>query len=323
MTPLTNPARMTPKHIALALTVAAVWGANFVVIDVGLADFPPLLFSALRFLLAAFPAVLFVGRPQVRWRWILIVGVVLGVCKFSLLFIGMKAGMPSGLSSLVLQVQAVFTVTFAAVLLKERPRRQQLAGLSVAVFGIVIVGLDSRSYAPLSAFLLIIAAGVCWGLANVATRKASPPDMLRFMVWVSVVPPIPLLLLSGIFEGVHQDLTALRELSASGIASTVYVAYAATLFGYGAWGFLIRTYGTGAVAPYSLAIPVFGLATAAVFQGERLDLVTGLASLLVLAGISVSTLPMPAALKQRSWHPFSNPQRPPVEQARMSVDTRS
>jgi O-acetylserine/cysteine efflux transporter len=321
MTQVTNPARMTPKHILLALIVAAVWGANFVVIDVGLANFPPLLFSALRFLLAAFPAVLFIGKPQVRWRWILIVGVVLGVCKFSLLFIGMKAGMPSGLSSLVLQVQAVFTVAFAAVLLRERPRRAQMTGLTIALCGIVIVGLDSRSYAPLSAFLLIIAAGVCWGLANVATRRASPPDMFRFMVWVSVVPPIPLLLLSAIFEGVHQDVTALRDLSTSGIAATFYVAYAATLFGYGAWGYLIRTYGTGAVAPYSLAIPVFGLATAAIFQGERLDAVTGLASLLVLAGISVSTLPMPAALKQLSKHPFSNPRRSTAEQTRISVDT--
>lgn len=321
MTQVTNPARMTPRNILLALTVAAVWGANFVVIDVGLANFPPLLFSALRFLLAAFPAVLFVGRPQVRWRWILIVGVVLGVCKFSLLFIGMKAGMPSGLSSLVLQVQAVFTVAFAAVLLNERPRRAQLTGLGLAVGGIVIVGLDSRSYAPFSAFLLIIAAGVCWGLANVATRRASPPDMFRFMVWVSVVPPIPLLLLSATFEGVHQDLHALRSLTTSGIAATFYVAWVATLFGYAAWGYLIRTYGTGAVAPYSLAIPVFGLATAAIFQGERLDLVTGLASLLVIAGISVSTLPTPKAFKQFSKSPFSNPRRSAADGARISVDT--
>lgn len=321
MTAATNPGRMAPPHILLALTVAAVWGANFVVIDVGLANFPPLLFSALRFLLAAVPAVLFVGKPQVRWRWVLIVGMVLGVCKFSLLFIGMKAGMPSGLSSLVLQVQAVFTIAFAAVLLKERPRRAQLAGLGIAVCGIIVVGLDSGSYAPLSAFLLIIAAGVCWGLANVATRQAGPPDMFRFMVWVSVVPPLPLLLLSAVFEGVHQDLTALHELSASGIAATFYVAWVATLFGYGAWGLLIRTYGTGAVAPYALAIPVFGLATAAIFQGERLDLTTGLASLLVLIGISVSALPVPRAFKQFSKSPFSNPRGATAEPARMSVDT--
>jgi len=164
-------------HIALALVVVAVWGANFVVIDVGLANFPPLFFSALRFLLAAFPAVLFVGRPQVRWRWVLIVGVVLGIAKFSLLFIGMKDGMPSGLSSLVLQAQAIFTVAFASVLLGEQPRRAQAIGLGTAICGIVVVGLDSGSYAPFSAFLLIIGAAVCWGLANVAVRRASPPDM--------------------------------------------------------------------------------------------------------------------------------------------------
>ncbi|MFC1418883.1 EamA family transporter [Streptacidiphilus cavernicola] len=281
---------MKPLHAALALVVAAIWGANFVVIDVGLKDFPPLLFSALRFLLAALPAVFLVGRPRVAWRWVLTVGLVLGVMKFSLLFIGMKAGMPAGLSSLVLQVQAVLTVAFAAVLLRERPRRAQLVGLGIAACGIVMVGASSSGSVPLKAFLLIIAAGVCWGLANVATRKAGPPDMFRFMVWVSAVPPIPLLLLSGTFEGVHQDLDALRGITFTGIASTVYVAWAATLFGYAAWGYLIRAYGTGAVAPYALAIPIFGMATAWAAQGERMTPSTGLAALLVIAGIAVSSL---------------------------------
>lgn len=137
-----EPRTMRPLHIALAALVAAVWGVNFVVIEVGLAHFPPLLFSALRFLVAALPAVFFVGRPKVAWKWIVSVGLVLGVAKFGLLFIGMDRGMPAGLSSLVLQVQAVFTALFAAVALGERPGGIRVVGMAVALAGIGVAAVD-------------------------------------------------------------------------------------------------------------------------------------------------------------------------------------
>lgn len=281
---------MKPSHVAMAICVAAVWGVNFVVIDVGLQDFPPLLFSALRFILAAIPAVFFVGSPRVAWRWVLIVGIVLGVLKFSFLFVGMHVGMPAGLASLVLQSQAAFTVVFATLLLRERPRAVQLAGMGVAMTGIVLVGTRLGGTTPVAGFLLVLAAAVCWGLANIATRKANPPDMFRFMVWVSVVPPLPLLILSALFEGVEQDLAALRSLSVTGVVAAVYVAWAATLLGYAVWGYLIRVHGATPVAPYALLIPVFGLGAAAVFQGEPMTAVTILASVLIISGIALGAV---------------------------------
>ncbi len=127
---------MRPVHTALAVLVAAVWGFNFVVIQIGLGHFPPLLLSALRFLVAALPAVFFVGRPKVAWKWVVGVGVALGIAKFGLLFTGMAAGMPAGLSSLVLQIQAVFTAVLAAAVLRERPGPVRVLGMAVALAGI-------------------------------------------------------------------------------------------------------------------------------------------------------------------------------------------
>jgi O-acetylserine/cysteine efflux transporter len=277
----------------LALLVAAIWGVNFVVIDIGLQEFPPLLFSALRFLLAALPAVFFVGRPQVPWRWVIAVGVALGIMKFSLLFVGMNIGMPAGLASLVLQGQAVFTMGFAVVLLKERPRGMQVTGMLIAAAGMLLVALESGDGWPIAGFLLVVGAAACWGLSNIAMRKASPPDMFRFMVWVSVVPPVPLVLLSLPLEGAHRDLDALRHMGLSGIAAAVYVAWIATLFGYAAWGHLLRTYDAATVAPFSLFVPVFGIVTAWAYQGERVTLTTVFASALVVVGILVGMLRLP------------------------------
>ena len=59
---------MPLKDILAALVVIVVWGANFVVIKVGVDEIPPMLLGALRFLFVAFPAVFFVPRPAVHWR---------------------------------------------------------------------------------------------------------------------------------------------------------------------------------------------------------------------------------------------------------------
>jgi O-acetylserine/cysteine efflux transporter len=283
---------MKPRDIALAVAVMAIWGVNFVVIETGLDHFPPLLFNALRFSLAAFPALFFAGRPQVPWRWVLAVGVVLGVIKFSLLFAGMAAGMPAGLSSLVLQSQAVFTVLFAVLLLRERPRRVQIAGLALAAAGIGVVA--TRMGADLGAFLLIIAAAVAWGLSNVATRRASPPDALRFMVWVSAVAAPVLIVLSLAVDGPSADVAALRAIDTQAVLALLYVALISTLAGFGGWGYLLRRYGASTVAPFSMLVPFFGIASAALLLGERIHLVDLIGGVLVVGGILVGLVRRPA-----------------------------
>ncbi|MCD0483412.1 EamA family transporter [Streptacidiphilus sp. ASG 303] len=310
---------MTPAHIGLAVAVAAVWGLNFVLIDVGLHDFPPLLFCALRFTAVALPGVLFAGPPRVPWRWVLAVGFVLGVVKFGLLFVGMHAGMPAGLSSLVLQSQAVFTAVFAAVLLRERPGRLRLAGMALALLGIALVAADRGAGGPAGSFALVVAAAAAWGLSNVLTRRAAPPDMLRWMVWVSAVPPLPLLALSLLFEGPRADLEALRTITPAGLGAVAYVAWAATLFGFGAWGYLLRAYDASAVAPYSLLVPVFGMSSAWLLLGERISPAAACAAVLVVGGVGLTALrprrrtgPAPAPGTAPDHRPAPGPGPAPV-----------
>ncbi|MDX2728269.1 MULTISPECIES: EamA family transporter [Streptomyces] len=281
---------MRPLHIALAALVAAVWGVNFVVIEVGLGHFPPLLFSALRFLVAALPAVFFVGRPKVAGKWIVGVGLVLGVAKFGLLFIGMDRGMPAGLSSLVLQVQAVFTALFAALALGERPGRVRVLGMAVALAGIGVAAVDEGASGPVLAFVLVIAAAACWGVSNVLTRKAAPPDSLNFMVWVSTVPVLPLLGLSLLFEGWDRDADALAALDWSGVGIIVYVAWITTVFGFGAWGFLLRHHPASSVAPFTLLVPVFGMSSAALLLDESVSPLRWCAAALLVGGVALTSL---------------------------------
>jgi O-acetylserine/cysteine efflux transporter len=279
-----------PRHVAVAVMIAAIWGVNFVVIDVGLGSLPPLLFAGVRFVAAAFPAVLFVRRPAIPWRWLVLIGLPLGVGQFGLLFTSMHIGMPAGLSSLVLQSQALFTAIFAAVMLRERPRRNQLAGIVVAFAGIVVIGMSLGQGSPLFAFTLCVVGAAMWGLANIGMRKAQPPDAFAFMVWLSLVPPVPLLALSLIIEGPRADLHALAHISAGGLGAVFYIAYISTLVGFGAWGWLMRRYDAGQVAMYSLLVPPFGMSSAALFLGERITVTDIVAALLIVGGVALGSI---------------------------------
>ncbi len=281
---------MKPRDLLLALAVVVVWGINFVVIEVGLEGMPPLLLSALRFFFAAVPAIFLLGKPRVAWRYVVGVGLALGVAKFGLLFIAMDHGVPAGLSSLVLQSQVIFTVLFAIAVLRERPRPAQLVGIVIACVGILLIVLDRKLSAPLAALVLVIVAAGFWGVANTITRYAKPPDTLRFMVWVSAVAVVPLLILSLLTEGPQADVDAIRAIDLSGIGAIAYLAFVATLFGFGVWGYLLRQYDASTVAPFSLLVPVVGMSAAWVLRGEAVGLQQAIAAVLVIGGMACTVI---------------------------------
>ncbi len=282
---------MPARSVALVVLVAAVWGVNFVVIHVGLDHFPPLLFNALRFSCMAVPAIFLVGRPRIPWRYVLGFGFLLGVVKFGLLFVSLDLGMPAGLGSLLLQLQVIFTIVFAGILLHERPRRQQMAGAAVAFAGLAVIGIDRAAAAPVLPFLLVLAAAAAWGVTNVITRVAQPPDPLAMLVWASLVAPLPLLGLSLLFEGPAEIGDALAGIDAEAIAALVFVSGVSGLFGFAVWTALLKRHSAASVTPFALLVPVFGIASAALALGERPSALELGGAVLICAGLAATLLP--------------------------------
>jgi O-acetylserine/cysteine efflux transporter len=273
---------MPRRHVLLALAVAVVWGVNFVVIHVGLDHFPPLLFAALRFCLVAL-ALPFVPRPGVPVKYVVAVGVFLSAGQFGLLFIGIDRGMPAGLASLVLQLQAAFTVGLAVLLLNERPKPAQLAGGALALAGIGVIAAGRASAVPLGALLLTIGAAASWGFGNVATRKARSPNPLGLLVWSSLIPPLPLLTLSFLTE--RGDPV---EFTASGVLALLYVVILSTLGGFGAWAWLLGKHPASTVAPFTLLVPVVGIAGAWIALGEVPSTAELVGAAVVLSGLALT-----------------------------------
>lgn len=281
------------KHVLLAVLVAAAWGFNFVVIRVGLNNFPPLLFSALRFTFAALPLVFFLPKPNVPWRIIISIGLVLGVIKFSLLFIGMDLGVSAGLASLIIQTQAFFTAILMAIIYKELPRKMQLIGIALAFAGIALIATTVDNMITPLGLSLVLSAGLAWAFANLFIKQAGQVDMLALMVWISLIPPIPLLILSIIFEGPVVAISALSNLNLLGVSSIAYVAFIATIFGFAVWGKLISIYGVNKVAPFSLLVPIFGMGSSALFLGEDFGVIRMISASIVICGLVLTVLMRP------------------------------
>lgn len=279
---------MSVRDVLLALVVVALWGFNFVVMKWGLESVPPLLLMALRFAFAAVPAVFFIKRPNCAWAWIVGFGLILGVAKFSLLIVGLKLGMPAGLSSLVLQVQAFFTMAFAVVLLGDRPLPVQIGGAVIAALGIAVIGSGRLEGASLGPLLMVIAAAACWGLANIVAKKAGRVDMLAFVVWSSLFAPLPLLALSLTIEGPQAVAAALSGMTWKGIGSVLFQAGPTTLFGFAIWNGLLGRLPVATVAPFSLLVPVFGMTSGVIFLGESIGMREALGAALVIAGLIVN-----------------------------------
>ncbi|MFM1907807.1 MAG: hypothetical protein RLZZ591_1484 [Pseudomonadota bacterium] len=282
---------MPPRHLMLALVVILVWGVNFAVIKVGLVGVPPFLLGALRFALAAFPALLFLRPPKVPLRLYLAYGGTISVGQFAFLFSAIQVGMPSGLASLVLQSQSFFTLLLTALWLKEKWQANQLAGLILAAGGLTLIGSAHGASMPLTGFLLTVAAAAMWACGNLVGRavgRHGPINQLAFVVWAGLVPVLPFLVLSYFLEGPEVIASVLQNLSVSSFAAVAYIAWASTLFGYAVWNFLLSRYPVNWVAPFTLLVPLVGLSTGWLVMGETLQLVHLAGGALLMAGLVVN-----------------------------------
>jgi len=277
--------------------VVAIWGFAFVPMRWALETVPPFALAALRFLFAAVPAVFFIRRPKVSWGMLTAYGFAIGVFQFGLLFLGLKLGMPAGLSSLVIQTQVFFTIGLAAWWLSDRLSPHSMIGAGIAAAGIIVLALQkfaAGAAATLTGFLLVVAAALAWAVGNViAKHAASGPaagrdgvNMLGMVVWASLTAPVPLALASWLFEGGAAAWTAVANMTWQPWACVLFMSYFATLFGLASWNAMLHRYPTAVIAPFALLIPVSGLVSGALFLGEGLVPLQFAGVALVLAGLA-------------------------------------
>lgn len=303
---------MPPRDRLLAALVAVLWGVNFVAIHLSLEHYPPFFLVGLRFLVLAIPTVLFVKRPRVKLRWLLGYGLGFGILQFAFLYAGMEAGMPPGLASLVLQASAPFTVVIAALWLRERLTVIQGMGIAIACAGLGVIAAERAGVSALLPVILTLCGALGWAFGNVCSRQANPDSPLRLTLWMSVVPPIPMIALSLLVEGpdaIGQSLaTAFTPEALPANLGLVYTVVLGTIVGSGIWTTLMKRNPSSRVAPFSMLVPVVGFTSAWILLGDVPtwgDIVGGC---IVIAGVAIATVAWrPRARLPRDLDPEESP----------------
>ncbi len=282
---------MRIRDLMLALLTVVIWGSNFAVMKLGLRGLPPLLFCTLRFAFTAFPVVLLVRPPQLPWRRVAAWGLAQFAVLFGLLMTGLKLGMAAGLASIVMQLQAFFTIALAWAFLREKARPVQLLGGAIALAGMGVVAWNLHQRTSLIGLLLLIIAASSWAVANVLARRLGPVNAVALASWASLYAVPPLLALSLLLEGAGRDWQALRDMDAMSWVVVGFQAYPATLFGFGLWAMLMRRYPAAQIAPFTLLVPVSGMLTAALLLHEPLQPWKLAAAALVVGGLVLNQIP--------------------------------
>jgi O-acetylserine/cysteine efflux transporter len=279
--PNNNRQALSGADLVAALAVVVIWGVNFVVMKFALRDFTPFQMGAARYIFVVLPLLLFIKPPQIAWKWLLLYGLFQGVGQFGILFLALKVGMTAALASVLLQTQVFFTALFGFVLLNERASRQLQIGMLLAALGLTCFGLnyalaDPIKVAGVSAttlvgFALTLCAAAMWAMSNIVARRLQQLHKgyspLAFVVWSGLVAIIPFMLLSLAF-----DDPALRwrwlEARPSSWLGVAYLGWIASVLGYSLWTGLLQRHPANRVAPFSLGVPIVGLAAGILVLGE-------------------------------------------------------
>lgn len=290
------------KDLAIILFVTVCWAFNLIVIKFTIQTISPLTLGAIRFLFVAFPLVFFIKRPKMPISKLLLIGIILGVAKFSLLFLGIQKGISVGVCALTLQTQVIFTAIISYFFFGSRLLKREIAGIFLALCGIAMLGFQAIGSSTTIGFILVLLSALSWGISNNISRTFKGINILQLTVWMSLIPPIPYFLLSQVFEGPDVFFISLQHFGWFEIIATAYIVFVATLFGLTGWTWLMRQHNPAKVSIYGLLIPVFSLFFGWLFLGERLTNLDILACIVVFSGLIINQWPKYQSKQKKSVH---------------------
>jgi O-acetylserine/cysteine efflux transporter len=280
---------MKPVDIFLAVLVAVIWGLGFVASRLVLDELSPSMMTTLRFAIAAVPC-LFIRRPKVSWPVLIAISLTLFLFQFLAQSYGIAEGVPVGLTSVIVQSQALFTVAFAAIAFRERPTGVQIFGIAIAAAGLLMITGTVGFDFTVGTFAVLMISPISFAIGNLLLRYANHASMFDVFAWLYLIPPLPLFALALFVDGPQATWHDLTHMTATGIISMLAIGVITTSFAYWLWGRLLRQYTAAQVAPFALLVPFVGAGASAVMFHEKFGLLRLGGMLTVVFGIGVMLL---------------------------------
>ncbi len=281
---------MSPTHILLALFTMVIWGLNFVVGKIGLAELPPMLLIGLRFALVAVLLVAFVPRPKGQMLQILGLSVTMGSLHFSLMFTGLR-DVDAAVAAIAVQAQVPFSSLLAAMFFGDRIGWRRTVAMIVAFAGIALIAGEPRMETRLAPLAMVIVASFLWAIGNIQIKQMGKLNEFSTNAWVALFTAPQLLIGSALFETGQIEAMAGASLLAWG--SIGFMAIFVTIVGYGVWYYLIPRYPVNQTMPFLLLMPIFGVLFGVVLLDELLTWQMVAGGVLTIAGVGVIVLRRP------------------------------
>jgi O-acetylserine/cysteine efflux transporter len=279
---------MSALQIVCAVAVPLLWGYQFVAIKVGVTEFPPLFFLALRFMAIALLLVPFVKRPtRQQLGPIATISVFFGGLNFGLFYVGLGLGTGS-MSAVVYQLATPFTILLAWPLLAERPSLTTSAGVVLAFIGVVVLTAGPGLSANALPLLLIVGSAFAFAVSNVLTKRHGPFDPLMLMAWSSAFTVPQVMAMSLVLE--HDQLASLVTADDRGWLALAYTIFIGGIVGFGLWFWLIARCSMNRVAPFGLLLPVFALISSVLFLGDHMTTKLIVGGLIAILGVAITQI---------------------------------
>ena len=280
---------MKPADICLAVMIAVIWGLAFVASRIALDEFSPPLMTALRFTIAALPCLL-VPRPKVAWPVLISISFTLFLGQFLAQAYAIAHGVPVGLSSVIVQSQALFTIGFAAIAFREVPTPWQAVGIGVASLGLLMICGTVGYDFSIGAFAVLMICPVSFAIGNLLLRRAGNVPMFDLFSWLCLVAAVPLFTLAFVIDGPSATWHALSHMSLTGLLCMLALGGISTSIAYWLWGRLLRDYTAAQVVPFALLVPFVGSAASSIAFGERFGPLRLSGMVIVVCGIAIMLL---------------------------------
>ena len=282
---------MLLKDKLAAFAVVFIWGINFYFMKVGISEISPMILGCLRYILVLLPALFFIRIPQVGWKWLLLYGLISNFSQFAFMFSAIATGMPTGLVALVVQSQAFFTVIIATFFLKENASWNQWLAIVIASFGLGLIALGQQhSHVPLIGLLLVLCSAFSWACGNIVVKRMGAVHPVGLVVWGNLLTPVWFLLLAIQNTGWKGVIADWNALTWKGFVAAAFLAYFATIVGYGLWIYLLTRYPAAKISQLSLWVPVISMIFAYLVLDEHLNSWQWLGSAVVMLGLMVHLL---------------------------------
>lgn len=277
---------MPAKDVVAVLVVVVLWGINFVAVKAGVEAMPPLFGTALRFAIVAAVLCPFYRPRLYHLADIFKVAILLGVCHFGLVFLGIKR-VDAATASIVMQLNVPFGVLVGAVFLKERFGWARAFGIALAFVGVAVLAGEPQRPDPLG-ILLLVGASVAWASSNVLIKVVHLPDPLVLNGWMALCSVPFLLGLSWLFE--DGQMAAVRTAGWAGWGGIVYTAVLSSIVAHTLWYWLLERHPINLLVPFNLLVPPIGVASGVLLLGDPFSWQKLAGGLVTIAGVAVIQL---------------------------------